>query len=115
MNILINTISIIINSYGIYRVYYLIILYNSINANLKFLLYTQLILLLLFHDLYGQSCKEYIEFIRISKVKDLLLFTDFDLSYISQKTGFSDCSHLIRTFKKKTGITPKHFRMQHIK
>ena len=68
-----------------------------------------------FHELYGQSCKEYVEFIRISKVKDLLLFTDFDLSYISQETGFADCSHLIRTFKKKTGITPKQFRMQHLK
>jgi AraC-like DNA-binding protein len=67
-----------------------------------------------FHELYGQSCKDYIEFIRISKVKDLLLFTSFDLNYISQETGFSDCSHLIRTFKKKTDITPKQFRMQHV-
>lgn len=67
-----------------------------------------------FHELYGQSCKDYIEFIRLSKVKDLLLFTNFDLNYISQETGFSDCSHLIRTFRKKTGITPKQFRKQHI-
>lgn len=66
-----------------------------------------------FHELYGQSCKDYIEFIRISKVKDLLLFTNYDLNYISQETGFADCSHLIRTFKKKTGITPKRFRMEH--
>lgn len=68
-----------------------------------------------FHELYGQSCKDYIEFIRLSKVKDLLLFTNFDLNYISQEVGFSDCSHLIRTFRKKTGLTPKQFRMQHIK
>ncbi|RII36469.1 AraC family transcriptional regulator [Clostridium chromiireducens] len=66
-----------------------------------------------FHELYGQSCKDYIEFIRLSKVKDLLLFTNFDLNYISQETGFADCSHLIRTFKKKTGITPKQFRIRH--
>jgi AraC-like DNA-binding protein len=66
-----------------------------------------------FHELYGQSCKDYVEFIRISKVKDLLLFTNFDLNYISQETGFSDCSHLIRTFKKKTSTTPKQFRIQH--
>lgn len=67
-----------------------------------------------FHELYGQSCKDYIEFVRLSKVKDLLLFTAFDLNYISQETGFADCSHLIRTFRKNTGITPKQFRMQHI-
>jgi AraC-like DNA-binding protein len=68
-----------------------------------------------FHELYGQSCKEYIEFIRISKVKDLLLFTDFDINYISQETGFADCSHLIRTFKKKLDVTPKQFRLRHLK
>ena len=68
-----------------------------------------------FHELYGQSCKDYIDFIRLSKVKDLLLFTNFDLNYISQETGFSDCSHLIRSFKKNTGITPKQFRIQHNK
>ncbi|MGN1158780.1 MAG: AraC family transcriptional regulator [Lachnospiraceae bacterium] len=68
-----------------------------------------------FRQLYGQSCKDYIEFIRISKVKDYLLFTSFDLSYISQDTGFSDCSHLIKTFKKITGTTPKQFRLSHVK
>ena len=51
----------------------------------------------LFRQLYGQSCKEYIEFIRICKAEDMLLFTNLDLSYISQETGFSDCSHLIKT------------------
>lgn len=63
-----------------------------------------------FKDIYGKSCKEYIEYMRVSKAKDLLLFTDFDLSFISQETGFSDCSHLIRTFKKFEKLTPKQFR-----
>jgi AraC-like DNA-binding protein len=66
-----------------------------------------------FKQLYGRSCKDYIEFIRICKVEDFLLFTDFDLNYISQETGFSDCSHLIKTFKKLRGITPKQFRIKH--
>lgn len=66
----------------------------------------------LFKQLYGQSCKEYIEFMRICKAEDMLLFTNLDLSYISQETGFSDCSHLIKTFKKLKGITPKQFRMK---
>ncbi len=65
-----------------------------------------------FQSLYGRSCKEYIEFIRITRVKDLLLFTDFDLNYISQETGFSDCSHLIRTFKKLESTTPKQYKKQ---
>lgn len=63
-----------------------------------------------FRELYGRSCKEYIEFVRINKVMDLLLFTNLDLNYISQETGFADCSHLIRTFKKYKGCTPKQWK-----
>lgn len=66
----------------------------------------------LFKELYGQSCKEYIEFVRICRVEDMLLFTNHDLNYISQETGFSDCSHLIKVFKKIKGITPKRYRLQ---
>ncbi|MGN0165870.1 MAG: helix-turn-helix domain-containing protein [Lachnospiraceae bacterium] len=65
-----------------------------------------------FKQIYGRSCKEYLEFIRISKAEDLLLYTDFDLTYISLETGFSDCSHLIKTFKKWKGITPKQYRIK---
>lgn len=67
-----------------------------------------------FKQYYGRSCKEYIEFIRVCKAEDLLLFTDYDLSYISQETGFSDSSHLIKIFKKWKGITPKQFKMRHL-
>lgn len=65
-----------------------------------------------FSAYYGMSCKEYIERHRIFKAEELLLFTDYDLNYISQETGFSDCSHLIKSFKKYRGITPKQFRMK---
>ncbi len=68
-----------------------------------------------FKRYYGRSCKEYIEFIRICKAEDLLLFTDFDLNYISQETGFSDSSHLIKTFRKWKGVTPRQYKMTHAK
>ncbi len=63
-----------------------------------------------FRSFYGISCKQYIEKMRIYKAEEFLLFTDYDLSYISQETGFSDCSHLIKCFKKHRGVTPKQFR-----
>jgi len=66
-----------------------------------------------FRQMYGRSCKEYIEFVRVSKAEDLLLFTDFDLTYISMETGFSDCSHLIKVFRKWKGTTPKQYKLQH--
>lgn len=59
---------------------------------------------------YGQSCKSYIEKTRIERVQRLLLSTEHDLSYISQELCFSDCSHLIKVFKKHTGMTPKQYR-----
>ncbi len=64
-----------------------------------------------FHNIYGMSCKEYIERMRIFRVEEYLMFTDYDLNYISQESGFSDCSHMIRSFKRLRGITPKQFRM----
>ncbi len=63
-----------------------------------------------FPAVYGKTCKEYIEEMRLYKVEEYLLFTDFDLNYIAQETGFSDCSHMIKSFKKHRGITPKKFR-----
>ena len=65
-----------------------------------------------FRALYRISCKEYIETMRIFKVEEYLLFTDFDLNYISQETGFSDCSHMIKSFRKYRNCTPKQFRMK---
>lgn len=66
-----------------------------------------------FLSVYGKSCKEYMEEMRVFKAEELLAFTDFDLSYISQETGFSDCSHMIKSFRARRGITPKQFRMKH--
>lgn len=68
-----------------------------------------------FNLVYHQSCKSYIEEMRIHKAKDFLMFTNFDLSYISQESGFSDSSHMIKSFKLATGLTPGEFRKQNIK
>lgn len=63
-----------------------------------------------FHTIYGISCKEYIERIRIRRVEHYLQFTDCDLNYISQHTGYADCSHLVRDFRKFRNTTPGQFR-----
>ena len=65
-----------------------------------------------FLSVYGKTCKEYIEEMRIIKAEEFLIFTDFDLDRISRETGFSDSPHLIRSFRKLRGITPKQFRMK---
>ena len=63
-----------------------------------------------FHQIYGISCKEYIEKVRIRRVEHYLQFTDCDLNYISRNTGYADCSHLVRDFRKLRGVTPVQFR-----
>jgi len=63
-----------------------------------------------FHSIYGISCKEYIEMVRIRRVEHYLQFTDCDLNYISQHTGYADCSHLVRDFRKLRNTTPGQFR-----
>lgn len=64
-----------------------------------------------FHQMYGRTCKEYIELVRVCKAEDLLLFTSRDINWIAQETGFSDASHLIKIFKRLRGITPKQYRL----
>ena len=63
-----------------------------------------------FPAVYGKTCKEYLEEMRLYKVEEYLLFTNFDLNFIAQETGFSDCSHMIKSFKKRHGTTPKKYR-----
>ena len=65
-----------------------------------------------FKELYGRSCKDYMELIKIEKGEEFLLFTDSPLSQISQELGFADCSHFIRTFRKWKKTTPGQFRLQ---
>ncbi len=64
----------------------------------------------LFREQYGRSCKEYINYIRLNKAQELLLNSEYDLNYIAMETGFYDCSHFIRTYKKWKGITPEQER-----
>lgn len=66
-----------------------------------------------FLSVYGKGCKEYIEDMRVYKAEELLMFTDFDLTYIANECGYADCSHLINSFKKVNKTTPKQFRTMH--
>lgn len=66
----------------------------------------------IFKQRTGRGCKEYLEYVRICKAQNLLLFTDQTLEYIASEIGFTDCSHLIKSYKKHKGITPAQQRKQ---
>ena len=63
-----------------------------------------------FREMYGRSCKEHLEMLRVEKAEEMLKFTDYSLSDIAQELGYSDSSHFIREFKKHKGVTPGSVR-----
>ncbi len=56
------------------------------------------------------SLPEYINEVRISKVKEMLLSTQLSLQEIALQVGYLHTNTLIRVFKKSVGITPGRFR-----
>lgn len=67
-----------------------------------------------FRETYGRSCKEYIAYIRLTKADELLMHTDYDISYIAMQTGFFDSSHFIKAYKSWKGVTPKQQRFKYL-
>ena len=63
-----------------------------------------------FHELFGISCKQFIEHVRAEYVEQYLVHTDMDLTEISELTGYTDSSHMVKDFKRMTGMTPGQFR-----
>ena len=49
---------------------------------------------------------QYLNRVRINRVKELLKTTDMKLAEIAALTGFSDEFYLSRQFKKATGVSP---------
>ena len=63
-----------------------------------------------FQEYFGISCKQCIRHLRLETVEQYLVYTDLDLSEISRKTGYADCSHMVKDFRKQTNMTPGQFR-----
>ena len=63
-----------------------------------------------FHDYFGISCKQCIEKLRVETVEQYLTYSDLDLKTISRKTGYTDCSHMVKDFRRMNGMTPGQYR-----
>lgn len=63
-----------------------------------------------FRRVYDVPLGTYLRRLRIEWVADRLVTTDVPISALSFRAGFSDQSHLTRTFKRVTGWTPGAYR-----
>lgn len=61
----------------------------------------------------GRSFSEVLTQLRISRAKQLVAANEYNLSAIAQECGFFDQSHLSRTFRKVTGMSPGSYRKRH--
>lgn len=64
----------------------------------------------LFKKETGFSPHEYLQDVRIRHAKQLLTGTRLSVEEIGYECGFSSTTHFIRAFKKRTMVTPAHFR-----
>lgn len=63
----------------------------------------------LFRLNYGMSLKEYINSVKMSYIKELMLTTDMSLAEVAYSTGFDDYKYFLKFFKYHEEITPTQF------
>ncbi len=66
-----------------------------------------------FRERLGCTVHEEIWRVRVSVATSLLVETDWPLSDVAVRSGFSGLAHLSRTIRKRTGETPTEYRRRH--
>jgi len=61
----------------------------------------------------NRTVHDEIEIVRLERIKELLLTTNFTLSEISDQTGFTTVQYMATVFRRMTGQTPGSFRKKH--
>lgn len=69
----------------------------------------------LFKKVAGVSVMEYLAACRMQAAKKYLATTDMPIGEIVSVCGFSDDSNFSRSFKTRTGLTPKEFRKNNLR
>ena len=64
----------------------------------------------LYNDIFGCSPKEDLINERINHAKQMLKFGDISISEIADACGFNSLFYFSKYFKKRTGVSPKHYR-----
>lgn len=67
-----------------------------------------------FKKLTGKTFNEYLNYIRISKAKRMLICSENNITEIAYSSGFTNPSYFIECFKKQIGTTPASFKQTYI-
>lgn len=82
----------------------------SLNSSAKAMGFTPAYFSNWFHKSTGKTYTEYINSLRLTEAKRLLLTTTYSITEICFASGFSSLSGFLKEFKKQYGITPSAFR-----
>ncbi len=66
----------------------------------------------LFKVYYGMTISEYIIELRIKEATRLLINTDIVITEVALQVGVKSMSNFYKSFKERTGLTPKEYRMK---
>jgi AraC-like DNA-binding protein len=64
----------------------------------------------LFSEVQGTTIEKFLITHKIERVKELLVYDEFNLTEIAYQMHYSSVAHLSAQFKKITGLTPSHFK-----
>lgn len=64
----------------------------------------------LFSEVQGITIEKFIISHKIERVKELIIYDEFNLTEIAWKMHYSSVAHLSNQFKKITGLTPSQFK-----
>lgn len=64
----------------------------------------------IFKSIHDVTPSKYIIDIRLNYAKELLNYTNYNISHISEQIGYTSEVYFYRLFKKKFGITPSQYR-----
>lgn len=63
-----------------------------------------------FKDIIGRTFNEYLRSIRMEKAKEYLQYTQKNIQWISEHTGYTDQKYFSRVFYERTGMLPSEYR-----
>ncbi|MBK7884586.1 MAG: helix-turn-helix transcriptional regulator [Chitinophagaceae bacterium] len=64
----------------------------------------------IFSNTKGITIEHFIILHKVEKIKELIIYDEFNLTEISYKMHYSSVAHLSRQFKQVTGLTPTFFK-----